>query len=248
MSFWSWLSRKPSTPFFEPLAPEPEQRPIFTEADRQFVRIALDRFEANGLTIWSELNRDLFVARALIDVFRWRAADDTSPNLQALFLVLAGETDSLTWYVDDVEEQFPPIRAMDDEAADTILQQHSQPIFVNASSISLINEGNSLEYMVRRFAALGGLDVEGLSQSPISDGLVRLSFIIEGLSERHFEIENRKRPDVTPALAEMNRITEMKGLGRFIRVPEGSSESDTFILANEATRPKIIELLELEPD
>jgi len=238
MSFWSWLSRNPVSPI--PEQPGPEQRPGFTDADREFVKASLDRFEANGLPIRPELNRDLVVARALVDIFRWRADDaPAGPSPQPLFLALASETDSLTWYIEDLEEQFPPLSSMDDEAAETMLEEHSNSIFVNASSINLVNEDNSLEYMVGHFGALGGLGVEEIDLHVMKNGLTKVFFRVDGLSECQFEI--------TPALAEMNRIAKIKGLGQYIRVPEGSSESDTFILADETTLPKIIDLLELTP-
>jgi hypothetical protein len=217
----------------------------FTDADRDYVRSALDRFEASGLQIWSELDRDLIVARALIDVERWKRdhRELGEGNLVSLFLALANETDSLTWYIDDVQDQFPALAAMDDEAAETLLQDHSYPIFVNASSICTVNEGNSLENMVYSFAALSGVDVSQTSQRDLKNDLTRVSFQVEGLGECHFDIESRKRPDYTPALAEMNRIAKSKNLGQYVVVPEGSSESDTFIFATEATLPKILDLL-----
>src|SRR5262249_28278884 len=102
MSFWSFWSRKPPGPV--PLPAEPERSPSFTDADREYVRNTLDRFEASGLQILSDLDRDLIVVRALIDIERWkpdhRALGDD--DLVSLFLALAGETDSLTWYVEDV--------------------------------------------------------------------------------------------------------------------------------------------------
>src|SRR5262249_35548591 len=141
MSFWSWFSRRPPpAPMFEPVKPPP--RPVFTDADREFVKSALDRFEAAGLPIQPHLDRDLLVARALISIFRWKD-DETAlqPALQALFLALAGETDSLTWYIDEMQEQYPPLVAMDDDTAEELLQTHSFSIFSNAGSITLVNEG-----------------------------------------------------------------------------------------------------------
>ncbi|CCE05393.1 hypothetical protein BRAS3843_1380013 [Bradyrhizobium sp. STM 3843] len=220
---------------------------MFTAADREFVMTALDQFEANGLVIWSELERNLVVARALVDVSLWKT-DDTrpAPKLQPLFLALAGGTDSLTCYLDDVQELYPPLSSMDDDAATEILEQHSSSIFANASSINLVNEDNALEHMVRQFFALAGLDVAHLDLRVMKNGLTRVSFEVEELGACRFEIESLKRPDVTPALAEMNRIAKAKGRGRYIRVSEGSSESETFIFADDATLPRIVDLLGLQ--
>src|SRR5215475_1517712 len=98
MSFWSFLFRKPTTT--AAVSIDPEQRPSFTAADREFVRAALRQFEANGLRIRSGLDRDLISVRALIDIGLWRP-DDQMPgdDLLSLFLVLANGTDSLTWYI-----------------------------------------------------------------------------------------------------------------------------------------------------
>jgi hypothetical protein len=246
MPFWSWFSRRPPpAPIPEPVEPDPT--PVFTDADRAFVRSALDRFETSGLRIWPELDRELIVARALVDIFRWKADEAASvPSLRALFLALAAGTDSLTWYIDDVQEQYPPLAAMDDDAAEDILEMHSFSIFVNASSINLINEGDAFEDIVRCFAELGDLDVEDVEERAIRNGMLRVSFTISGVGACQFEIENRKRPDVTPLFVEMNRIAKAKGVGRYINVHEGSSESDTFILGDEAMIPAITELLKLE--
>src|SRR5262245_10251216 len=130
MSFWSWWSRKPTVG--EPIPIEPKQTLAFTDADRAFVRDALDRFEANGLQIWSKLNRELIVARALTDADCWKQDGDLPENgLLKLFLALAAETDSLNYYVDDLVEQFEPLSSMDDDAAEEMLHEHSQSIFVN---------------------------------------------------------------------------------------------------------------------
>lgn len=245
MSFWSWFSRTPPPPFFERLAPE--QRPTFTEADRQFVRAALDRFEASGLTIWSELNRDLIVARALIDIFRWKADDAPQPSLRELFLALACETDSLPGYIADIGEQFPSLLSMDEDVAEELLEQHSCPIFVNASSINLINEDNSLDRIVRDLSAMGNLGVEQINYRSTGNGVITVYLEVEGTGACRFTIEDRKRPDMTPALGELNRVAKAKGLGQYVSVPDGNSDSETFIFANETALPKIIDLLELEP-
>jgi hypothetical protein len=244
MSFWSWWSRRPADA--EPDRIEPERRPTFTEADREFVRSALDRFEAHGLTIWSKLNRELIVARALIDAERWkRDGDRSDDDLSLLFFVLAAETDSLTFYVDEVEELFPSLHAMDDDAANAILGDHSDSIFVNARSICTVNEDNSLNNMVYELSGLSSLDVSGVSQTVMKNGLTRISFQAEGIGECHFAVESQKRPDIGPALAEMNRIAKSKDIGQYIMVSEGSSESMIFIFAPENVLPEIASWLEV---
>jgi hypothetical protein len=245
MSFWSWWSRKPVVG--EPIPIEPERRLAFTDADREYIRDALDRFEANGLQIWSKLNRDLIVARALIDADRWKQDGELAENgLLMLFLALAAETDSLTYYVDEMEEQFKPLSSMDDDAAEEMLQEHSDSIFVNARSIcTVIEEDTSLNDMVYAFFNLNSLGVSQVSSHVLKNGLTRVSFYVEGLGECRFEIDSGKRPDVTPALAEMNRISKSKALGQYIMVSEGSSESMTFIFAAEAILPKITNLLKI---
>lgn len=159
MSFWSWWSRKPAVD--EPIPIEPERRLAFTDADREYIRDALNCFEASGLQIWSKLNRDLIVARALIDADRWKRDGELPENgLLMLFLALAAETDSLTYYVDEVEEQFKPLSSMDDDATEEMLQEHSESIFVNARSIcTVIEEDTSLNDMVYAFFNLNSLGV-----------------------------------------------------------------------------------------
>jgi hypothetical protein len=246
MSFWSFWSRKSPGP--TPLPVEPERRPSFTVADRDYVRNALDRFEASGLRIQSDLDRELIAVRALIDIERWkpdhRASGDD--DLVSLFLALACETDSLTWYVEDVQEAYPRLSSLDDDTAEQRLQEHSFSIFVNAGSITTVNEDNSLENMVYDLAELGNLDVSQTSLNPMKSGLTRVTFQVEGLGEFHFDIDSSKRPDITPALDEMNRIVRSKNLGRYIVVHEGNSESETFIFATEALIPGITGLLKLQ--
>lgn len=243
MSFWSFWSRKPAGTTSAPI--EPERRPSYTEADREFVRAALVQFESNGLAIGPDLDRGLICARALIDVDLWKQ-ENHPDDLRPLFIALAGETDSLTWYVDEVEAQFPALASIDDDAAEEMLQQHSDSIFVNARSITTVNEDNSLEGMVYGLAALNSLDVSEVIQPQTTNCVTKVSFHVGGLGERHFELESGKYPDITPALAEMNNITKIKNLGQYIVVPQGSSEGEIFVFADEATLPRITNLLKLD--
>jgi hypothetical protein len=247
MSFWSWWSQKPVAATPNPILSE--RRPTFTETDRDFVRVALDRFEAIGLRIWPILDRDLIVARALIDANLWMREDGGRPKneLQPLFLTLAFETDSLTYYVDEVGQLFAPLARMDANAAEEILQEHSYSIFENANTICTVNEDNSLENMVHDIAALtrGALEVSHISRQVMKNGLTKVSFQVEGLGECHFEIENLKRPDVTPTLIEMNRIAKSKGIGQYIMFSDGNSESMIFIFAAEAVLSDITGLLKI---
>lgn len=241
MSFWSfWSRRSPAgaPPIAAAPIATPPRRP-FAEADRAYVRSALDRFEATGLHIHPDLNPDLIVVRALIDIDLWKPdhRDLGEEDLQSLFLVLAGETDSLTWYVDDVQELFPALSSMEDEAADMLLREQSQPIFVNAASICTVNE-NSLDEIVIDFCVLADITFTQFNQRVMQ---------VDGLGKCQFAIEDRKRPDIPPLFTEMNRIAKAKGIGRFISVPEGSSESETFIFATETALPGIIDLLRLDP-
>jgi hypothetical protein len=66
MPFWSKWFQKPIT-----AAQTPRPRPTFTDLDREYIRTALDRLNANGLRIWPTLNRDLIVTRALVDAELW---------------------------------------------------------------------------------------------------------------------------------------------------------------------------------
>jgi len=164
----------------------------------------------------------------------------------SLFLVLANGTDSLTWYIDDVQKEFPSLSSIDDDHAEELLEEHSNSIFANARSICTVNEDTSLETMVYEFAALSDLDVSEVTQRAQKNGLTRISFNVDGLGQRHFELESRKRPDITPALAEMNLIAKIKHRGQYLLVPEGNSESETFIFADEGTLAKLAGLLKIE--
>jgi hypothetical protein len=99
--------------------------------------------------------------------------------------------------------------------------------------------------MVYDLAELGNLDVSQTGLNVMKNGLTRVTFQVEGVGECHFDIGSSKRPDITPAFAEMNRIARENNLGRFIIAPEGNSESETFIFATEALIPGITELLKL---
>jgi hypothetical protein len=246
MSFWSWFSRASRPP--APTAIEPEPRPVISDVDRDFVRTALDRFRANGLMIKRELDRDLIVARALVDSFRWK--DDgiaSAPSLQLLFLALADETDSLTNDVDLVTELYPPLATIDDDDAEQMLAMHSNSVFVNASSITLLNEDVSLRSTIHNLAELGDVRIEQIELHKLKAGMLKATFMIEDLGPGGFEIEDRKRPDPAPLLAEMNRIALAIGRGRYLVVHEGGSESDTFILADDATVPLLSALVGADP-
>jgi hypothetical protein len=249
MSFWSFWSRRAPRPASAPasgVSAQPQERPAFSDADREFISNALDRFETNGLRIWSKLNRDLIIARALIDIDRWKQDIRSAENdLLPLFLALASETDGLTYYIDDVEELFPSLSSMDEDAAEAMLGEHSLSIFANAGSITTVHEDNSLVNMVHALAALCELDVSEADYNLMKNGQTRVTFQVEGSGECHFDIGSEKRPDITPALAEMNRIAGAKNLGRYIIAPEGNSDSETFIFATEAVIPKITNLLKL---
>jgi hypothetical protein len=106
-----------------------------------------------GLRIWPNLNRNLIVARALLDADCWgferndetpleRPATPDPILIRQLFLALAGGTDSLTYYLDEVESLFPELAAIEPDAADAMLDLHSYSIFENANSITTVNEGN----------------------------------------------------------------------------------------------------------
>lgn len=247
MSFWSWFSR-PTPPAAVPVR-EPEPRPIITDADRDFVSTSLDLFEANGLVIQPELDRELIVARALVDGFRWKGdGSAAAPSLQLLFLALASGTDSLIAEVDLVTELYPPLAGMDDDAVEQLLAKHSDSIFVNARSVTLIIEGDSLMYAIRDFAELGDMAITQIELHKPKGGMLKATFVHEDLGPCAFEIEDRKRPDATPLLTEMNRIALAIGSGRYLVVPEGSSDSDIFILADDASVQLLTALLGAEPD
>jgi hypothetical protein len=253
MSFWSWWSRKRAVAALDPLPPE--RKPTITDADRQYVRAGLDRFEACGLQIWSKLDRELIVVRALADTQRWGWGWNVEPPengllidhdpIDDLFFALAGETDC--W--DEMEEQFTPLSAMDEDAAEAMLYEHCHSIFVNAESINTVNEGSFtfLVDLVQKFDALtnGALALNAVRQVIMKNGVIRVSFQVEGLGDCQCEVEDRKRPNVTPAFDEMNRIAQHKGLGRFLIAPEGNSEQETFIFATEDIVPKITSLLNI---
>lgn len=259
MSFWSWMWRKPADaePTDEPTSLLPERKITITDADRDYVRKALDRFEACGLQIWSNLDRELIVVRALADAQRWRYGGSITPPdyglrtdqdpINQLFFALAGGTNR--WI--EMQEQFAPLTAMEEDAAEAMLEEHSHSIFVNAESINTVNEGNPtfLQDWVHKFDALtnGVLAVSDVRQVDMKNGFIRVSFRSEGLGDCQCEVENRKRPDVTPFFIEMNRIAQQKALGRFLIAPEGNSEQETFIFATDAHLVAVTKLLRTWP-
>lgn len=228
--------------------------PAITDSDRRYVRDALDRFGACGLQIWSELDRELIVVRALADAERWGAGWNMEPPengllmdqdpIDDLFRALVSGTDC--W--DEMEEQFAPFYEMDADAVAAMLETHSHSIFVNAESLCTVNEGSFtfLEDLVQKFDALanGALALKNVRQVIMKNGYIRVSFEVEGLGLCQCDVEDRKRPDVTPAFHEMNRIAQHKGIGRFLIAP-GEAEQETFIFATEEILPKITGLLRI---
>ncbi|MGJ4946835.1 hypothetical protein [Bradyrhizobium sp. HKCCYLS20291] len=245
MSFWSWFSRPSRAPASPEIEPEPG--PVTTKADRDFITTALDRFEVSGLAIKRELDRELIITRALVDSFRWKDDDTGAPSLQALFLAMAGETDSLIGEIGLLIEIYPPMAEMDDDAAERFLAEHSESIFVNAGSITLVSEADSLGYTINDLAGLGNIGIAQIELHRSRGGLLKATFVVEGLGPGAFEIEDRKRPEAAPLLAEMNRIAVATGRGRYLVVDEGSSDSDTFILADDASVPLLTALLDAQP-
>ena len=164
-----------------------------------------------------------------------------------LFLALADGTDSLADDVDLVTDLYPRLSTMDDEATEGVLALHGGSVFVNASSVTLVNEDNSLMHSIEDLANLGGINVEQIELQKLKAGMIKASFMVEGLGPAGFAIEDRKRSDAAPLLAEMSRIAMAKGAGSYLVVHEGSSEGDTFILANEKTAGLLRELVGAEP-
>jgi Fe-S cluster assembly iron-binding protein IscA len=167
--------------------------------------------------------------------------------IHELFIALAGETDC--WV--EMEQQFAPLAAMDEDAAEAMLEEHSGSIFVNAASINIVNEGSLtyLEDLVQQFDALtnGALALSNVRQVVMKNGFINVSFRVEGLGNCQCEVEDRKRPDVTPAFSEMNRIAQHRNLGRFLIAPEGNSEQETFIFTTDAHLVAVTKLLRTSP-
>ncbi len=249
MAFWSRWFRKPAVLASTPTAPRP--RLVFTDLDREYIRVALDRFDASGLRIWPTLNRDLIVARAQLDAERWCLNENSmkidNDPIQSLFLALADETDCLTYHPDDVEELFAPLAEMNDEAVTEMLQTHSYSIFENANTLCVINEGNTLDNLAFEFSGLtsGALKINDVEVDDGRKGIVKVSFQVEGIGEHHFEVENIKCPDITPVLLEMNDIATRKDIGRFVMAYNGTDDTVMVIFTTEANLPDIVNFLHL---
>ncbi len=250
MAFWSKWFRKPADAVEQIPTPR-KQGSIFTDDDREYIRTALDRFVASGLRIWPTLDRDLIVARALLDAERWSLEENrvqaSNDPIESLFLALADETDCLTYHPDDVEELFAPLTEMTDEAATELLQRHSYSVFENANTLWTINEGDRLDRLAFEFSSLtgGALKINDVEVDDGKKGIVKVSFQVEGLGERHFEVENIKRTDIIPALLEMSDIAKCKNIGRFVLAYNGTDDSVIIIFTTEVKLPDIVNFLHL---
>ncbi|MDC7787245.1 hypothetical protein PQJ75_22915 [Rhodoplanes sp. TEM] len=213
------------------------------ESNRQFVRDALDRLEHAGLRVSSTLNREIIAVRILRDFANFFEGDDLAvafANKQEalaknsfdllVFLHLAGETDAFYAFddFDALKADLPSFRALDDDAIETILDDHSCPIFENADIITIVNEhdpGTFLEEKIRQLESLACSDfvIQSVVETTTANRLLGEVTLDDGSSET-FEIEHSKRADLTPLFNAMNDLVAHLGKGAFTVVLTGTSE------------------------
>jgi hypothetical protein len=196
------------------------RRTPLSEADRQYVRDALARFEEVGLKIKTRLDRELIVARALLDADRWRYDDfpdergkKFAPDpLAALFAALAGETDALHGCGDAGPYGAEPelLRSMRELALKSpgFSEDYSFSIFENAAEIWPINEGDGIACAAEALAALSGGAISTASNSNPGRGVIA---IVSNGAVFTCSIGGGKHPDLEPFYDILNQAAS--GLG-----------------------------------
>ena len=243
MSIWSWLLKRDSAaaPVAEPPRRMPEPRAVFTDADRAYVRAALDRFEACGLRVRADLDRDLIVVRALIDSHRWGFGGEKTPPaiglalkddpIRQLFDWLVIYADDIAGYADDTQQMFPRLLEMDDGSANDMVDNHSASIFENASEICAVQEGDGMSSMV--------CEIAGLSCGAVA---------VEDAEGFLAEIKlHGKHPDITPVIQKFNAHATTAGDARFVLLESGSSDTVIVMYLSQFELRKSVDLLKLRP-
>lgn len=203
----------------------------------------LGRFENAGLRISSKMDREIVVLRALCEMADLVEADDlstffadessssvrTSPDLQ-IFLLLSDETSTFSNFdvTSDFGRAIPHLADCNKGEIIEILKEHSTSIFENAIKITYVNEhapGTYIEEKVRQFESIacGNIEIESVTETT-SRGRLEGHVVLEGGKSWSFEIEDGKRPDITPMFDVMNTIAAQNRKGRFEAILTGTSE------------------------
>jgi hypothetical protein len=215
------------------------RRPPLLDADRQYVRDALVRFEGLGLRIRRHLDRELIVARALLEAGCWRYVCNHPPEigkrlapdpLAMLFVVLAGETNELHDYemIGSYRADSEVVRSIRAEAemSPNFADEYSSSIFENAAEIGTVNEGDALGYILQNIVALsGGI----ISVAPGSDPHSGTLKIISDGEIFTCLVDGCKRPDLTSLYEILNEASSKHGL-RYV-FPSPGANSDSEIIA-----------------
>lgn len=227
----------------QPNRPNGDVQRLLTNAQsRQFVQNVLHRLETAGLRIAPELDREIIAVRALLSLSNYYDGDDikdffaggqgmarNSPDL-LIFLDLAAETDRFHGF-DDMEalhQALPAHADLSDDDLEAILNEHSRSVFLNARTMCIVNEHPPEAYVeekLRELEALAGGDfqiqsITGVEKAETIVGHV----VVAGGRSTSFEIEQDKRPDVTPMFQSLNDLITDIGRGGFEVVFTGSSE------------------------
>jgi hypothetical protein len=241
MSFWTWLFGRSPAPArgltAEPSPSRTERAPPelpLDDENRKLVHEAVARFEAAGLRIRPELDRDVIAVRFVLGVgepasFFGTGGEDakTSPDLLA-FLELVQETDVFHGF-GDLDAILPKLSALSDDALNDLAEAHSLSIFENAAEMSVVKEDEPEIYVWDRvwdLKALAGNDFDIASVTARGDKR-RISgeLALADGRKASFEIEDRKRPDLLPFLKAVNALIAPLNRGRFVTVENGSGES-----------------------
>lgn len=214
------------------------------EANRHFVREAIHRLEESGLRVVPSLNRELIVIRVLRHFANWCTDGDLEKFFSAkpepvtplgfdyLMLVhLASDSEYLSPFYgfDDLEPALRNLPNLSEQVLEEILQAHSISIFENASGIAIVNEDPVGEYLTQRIRELisltcGDFEIDSISESRKAGQLFGQVALSDGRSVS-FQVEDEKRPDLTPFFNAMNSLIAPSGKGRFLAFSAESSES-----------------------
>jgi hypothetical protein len=213
---------------------------LANETNWRLVREAIERLEAAGLRIYPTLDREVIVVRSLCGLANWCEGDDpvrffadqehavARNSLDLLLLLdLASETDDL-YGLEDIDIFLPKYSSLPDEELHDLVSNHSVSIFENASSVCIVNDDEPGDYIRHKLQdltplACGDFTVRSVTETKRSNRLAGRVVLSDGQSVS-FEIDDEKRPDLTPLFKSVNSLIAPLNKGRFVTVLTGNSE------------------------
>jgi hypothetical protein len=244
---WIWAKISGRTPFATPsrlsIRKDNTHDFLANEENWQFVSASLERLENAGFRINPTLDRDLIVFRAICSMAERHEGDDLAslfastpeapPEISVdleLLAILSAEDIFFHELRETIRSQ-RRFSTIEDQSMNALTDTHSRSIFKNAFDIWTVNECNPGEYIpehVRELEALacGDFVVQSVTETTKPDLLVGVVTLSDGRTVS-FEMDDRKRPDVTPFFQAMNALIAHLRKGRFVAISFGSCENFT---------------------